>query len=166
MAYCTWLSKMTGKAITLPSEAQWEKAAHGREDQREFPWGEEWKEGYCNTDELGLNDTTPVGIFPEGASPYGCLDMAGNVWEWTISLYGPYTKAEIKLQFGYPYEPEDGRENMQTGDDMSRVVRGGSFSRNRDDARCVVRHVPQPANLWSRSGLRVVVSPISPASAP
>ena len=87
-AYCRWLSEVTGKAIALPSEAEWEKAARGDQDQRAYPWGDAFDMLRCNSDELGLEDTTPVGIFPTGASPYGCLDMAGNVWEWTRSLWG------------------------------------------------------------------------------
>ncbi len=93
MAYCRWLSEVTGKSITLPSEAQWEKAARGDRDTREYPWGDDWDPNRCNNSELGIGDTTPVGIFPEGASPYGCLDMVGNTWEWTRSLWG---------RFGYP----------------------------------------------------------------
>jgi formylglycine-generating enzyme required for sulfatase activity len=165
MAYCRWLSEATGKSIALPSEAQWEKAARGVRDRREYPWGDEWDETRCNGDELGLEGTTPVGIFPEGASPYGCLDMAGNVWEWTRSLWGRWTGEKAELQFGYPYEPGDGRENLEAGDDVGRVVRGGSFYLAREYARCAFRYRNLPNFDWSYGGFRVVVSPISPASA-
>jgi len=176
LAYCRWLSEMTGKPITLPSEAQWEKAARGPLPSpaggggaggraRVYPWGNEWDKTRCNTIELGLGDTTPVGIFPEGASSYGCLDMAGNVWEWTRSLWGRWTGDEAVLEFGYPYDPSDGRENLEAGDDARRVLRGGSFSHDREVARCAARSWYGPASVWSNSGFRVVVSPISPASA-
>ncbi|MCA9875681.1 MAG: SUMF1/EgtB/PvdO family nonheme iron enzyme, partial [Anaerolineales bacterium] len=82
IAYCQWLSEVTGKTITLPNEAEWEKAARGEKDAREYPWGNTFDRLRCNSYELGINGTTPVGIFPDGASPYGVLDMSGNVWEW------------------------------------------------------------------------------------
>jgi formylglycine-generating enzyme required for sulfatase activity len=154
MAYCRWLSEATGKPITLPSEAQWEKAARGDKDRRGYPWGDEWDETRCNTSELDLGDTTPVGIFPEGASPYGCLDMAGNVWEWTGSHYKEY-----------PYDRADGRENLEAGDDVSRVLRGGSWLDYRIYARCAYRDGLIPDGRWDYYGFRFVVSPISPNSA-
>ena len=162
MAYCRWLAGVTGKPITLPSEAQWEKAARGDRDQRAYPWGDEWDETRCNTRELGLDGTTPVGIFPDGASPYGCLDMAGNVWEWTRSLWG---SGRSDLEFKYPYDPRDGRENLEAGDDVHRVLRGGSFFSNRYNARCAYRFRYYPGSVWYDRGFRVVVSPISPSSA-
>ena len=178
ITYCRWLSEVTGKPITLPSEAQWEKAARGglpspaggrgaggEGGAREYPWGDEWDEARCNTRELGLEGTTPVGIFPEGASPYGCLDMAGNVWEWTRSLWGSWADKEVELQFGYPYDPRDGRENLEAGDDILRVLRGGSFDDTRRYARCASRSGFYPNGGWSDLGFRVVVSPISPPSA-
>ncbi len=154
LAYCRWLSEVTGKAITLPSEAQWEKAARGAKDKRAYPWGDEWDETRCNTDELGLGGTTPVGIFQEGVSPYGCLDMAGQVWEWTLSHW----KA-------YPYIPDDGREDLDAADNVRRVLRGGSWDYNRNVARCAFRVRGYPIYMWNSDGFRVVVSPISRRSA-
>jgi formylglycine-generating enzyme required for sulfatase activity len=163
LAYCRWLAGVTGKSITLPSEAQWEKAARGPQDRREYPWGDEWDETKCNAYELGLGETTPVGIFPDGASPYGCLDMVGNVWEWIRSLWG---KDWQEPDFKYPYDFEDGREDLEAGDEFLRVLRGGSFGSNQLIARCAARLRFYPHVGLSYFGFRVVVSPISPTSAP
>lgn len=122
LAYCKWLGEVTGKQIRLPSEAEWEKAARGDQDQRVYPWGDNFDPGKCNCWELELRDTTPVGIFNEGMSPYGCLDMSGNVWEWTRSLW----EKEFDSDFKYPYKPDDGRENEKAKRDIRRVCRGGS----------------------------------------
>jgi len=166
MAYCRWLSEVTGKSVTLPSEAEWEKAARGGllppsippsggegKGGREYPWGDTWKEGYCNSRELGVGNTTPVGIFPEGKSPYGCLDMVGNVWEWTRSLWGKYVNTP---DFKYPYRADDGRENLEA--EALRVLRGGSLNNNRNNARCAYRYRNYPRSRLTNRGFRVVVS--------
>ena len=88
-----------------------EGRARRSRDRRSFPWGDVFDAGCCNSSELGWGATTPVGIFAEGASSYGVLDMAGNVWEWTSSLFRDY-----------PYRSDDGREDQQKMD--VRVLRG------------------------------------------
>jgi formylglycine-generating enzyme required for sulfatase activity len=146
LAYCEWLNEVTGKSITLPSEAEWEKAARGNKDKRAYPWGDEFDATLCNSDVLGLGDTTPVGIFLDGASPYGVLDLAGDVWEWTRSLYEDY-----------PYDPDDGREELEASD--CRVVRGGSFYGSESRVRCAARNDwLNPDDCHRDLGFRVVVS--------
>ena len=135
LAYCRWLS-----------EAEWEKAARGDQDQREYPWGDTFEATWCNTYESGFGDTTPVGIFLNGASPYGCLDLAGNVLEWTRSHYA-----------SYPYRAEDGRENLEAGDDVWWVLRGGSWPNHRAIARCAYRLRDRPDYRNDRTGFRVVL---------
>lgn len=125
LAYCGWLSKVTGRAYGLPSEAEWEKGARGT-DGRIYPWGDGWDGRWCNSSEVFSEDTLPVGVYPAGASPYDLLDMAGNVWEWTRSLYR-----------GYPYDPTDGRESLQV--EGNRVLRGGAFSSDCALVRCACR---------------------------
>ena len=155
LAYCKWMSEVSGKNITLPSEAEWEKAARGSQDKREYPWGDDFELTRCNTSELGLGTTTPVGIFQEGASPYGVLDLSGNVWEWTRSLWG---KDRMDADFSYPYDVDDGRENLEASDEVARVLRGGSWDLNNWLARCAYRfnYFPDDRNYFI--GFRLVVS--------
>ena len=139
-AFCRWLSRVSGHSMDLPTEAQWEKAARGT-DGREWPWGDDFSPRKCNTREGGYGGITPVDRFPEGASPYGVLDMGGNLEEWTRDLYLPYPGAEAVTDgFGGPGQ--------------YRVTRGGHWQGGGDLARCARRH-----GHWADSpvGVRVVL---------
>ena len=129
VAYCRWLSERTGLVYRLPTEAEWEKAARGT-DGRIYPWGNRWDARRCNTPESGRNDTTPVAVCPDGASPYGLLDMVGNVWEWCATKWGKT----------YPYNVghDEGYE-ASLREDTRRAVRGGSFYDYSSYARCASR---------------------------
>ncbi len=82
--YAVWLSEITGRLWRLPSEAEWEKAARGPDGHR-FPWGQAWDPARLNSHDLGPFDTTAVGAYSAGASPYGLRDAAGQVFEWTAT---------------------------------------------------------------------------------
>jgi formylglycine-generating enzyme required for sulfatase activity len=130
-------------------------------DGRIYPWGNEWDPKRCNSLEGGPKETTPVRAYPQGASPYGLLDMAGNVWEWTRSLWG---KKSESPDFKYPYKLDDGWENLKAGNDVRRVLRGGSWYSAQRDARCASRGRYFPVSFDNNVGFRVVVSLALPSS--
>ncbi|AWK42226.1 MULTISPECIES: SUMF1/EgtB/PvdO family nonheme iron enzyme [Photorhabdus] len=128
MSYALWLSEKTGRNFHIPSEAQWEYAATGG-NGREFPWGNEFLPDHCNSIESGIVDATPVGIFPLGMGPFGHLDLAGNVEEYTSDSYLPYQSGTAVYD-----------DLMLTEGSHYKVARGGSFTRFRDLCRTRRRH--------------------------
>ena len=147
VAYCKWLAEVTGKPYRLPSEFEWEKGARGK-DGRIYPWGNQWEPGRCNCKETGKGDTTPVTAYPAGASPYGLLDMAGNIMEWTRSLYK-----------NYPNDPAQLWEDAEAGGDIWPVLRGGAFIHPRGEMRCAVRRGASPYRWEYHLGFRVALPP-------
>ena len=152
VAYCRWLSKQTGIEFRLPSEAEWEKAARGSNGLI-YPWGNTWDASVVNSSESGLQKTTPVGSYPKGASPYGAMDMAGNVWEWCATQW----------QKPYPYQLEDEWQTtyLEATADY-RVLRGGSSWNESTYVRGAYRYDSNPRGRYDGKGLRVASHSLVP----
>lgn len=150
VAYCAWLAKKTGKAVRLPTEAEWERAARGGLGSKCFPWGDTLADSCANflprATAKAERGTAPVGSYP--ANPFELYDMAGNVWEWVSDWYSPtyYQRA----QYINPQGPENG---------LMRIVRGGAWV-NTDGRylRCAYRHEVPPDTYAYSIGFRIAYS--------
>jgi formylglycine-generating enzyme required for sulfatase activity/energy-coupling factor transporter ATP-binding protein EcfA2 len=145
VAFCRWLDTRVGAEIRarfgaqyiirLPTEWEWLQAATGGDSGNVYPWGPEWDSRRANIYESGLSRTTAVGMYPQGASPVGPLDMAGNLWEWCLNEY-------------------EAPSNTGLSGDGRRVVRGGSWDSFQDDARAAYRASNAPVSRNNSLGFR------------
>jgi formylglycine-generating enzyme required for sulfatase activity len=136
-AYCAWLSAEKRRTVRLPTEDEWERAARG-DDRRPYPWGEVFLNTLTNTVESERHETVPAASLPGDVSPFGVMDMAGNVQQWTSTIYLPLPE-EIHAQ-GLHY-----------------VVRGGSFNDLAYGARTSYRRAYPAGYFFSFLGFRIAV---------
>ena len=159
-AYCVWLSEITGKEYRLPTDVEWEAAARGlpiplraersaseveaQVTARKYPWGEEFDKEKANSIEGRVMKPSPVGAYSAAGAvgPFDAEDQAGNVYDWTGSLYLPY-----------PYNAEASEVIEADGE---RTIRGGSWVDDRRDVRCADRNRLVPANFYNNIGFRVL----------
>lgn len=138
-AYCRWIASAKQMDVRLPDEAEWERAARG-DDTRPFPWGEEFDEQRTNTLESQEGTTLPASRMISDISPFGIYEMAGNVQQWTKTVYTPLP--------GETYSSPD-----------LRVARGGSFNDTAFGARTSYRRAYPPGYFYPFLGFRVIVAP-------
>jgi len=165
-AFCAWLTPLWRRAgriapdtmLRLPTEPEWERAARGDRPAPPtgfvHPWGETWDDDRVNGETTGLNDSCAVGLFPRGRSPWGCEDMAGQVWEWCSTLWG---EDMARPDFAYPWR-DDGREARDAPDRVRRVLRGGCFSSGPAKANVAYRGSLEANGFWRGNGFRIVAS--------
>jgi len=148
IAFTRWLSAKTDRKVTLPTEQQWQRAAQD-DDGRIYPWGHEWNGSLCNNLIMSFEavGTTPVTHYLGGASPYGAIDMAGNLWEWCSTDF------------------KAGSNKSLIGNN-SRILRGGSWWNNDDQLLKVAYRIKRPPGVWINDGGFRLVSSAQPTHHP
>jgi formylglycine-generating enzyme required for sulfatase activity len=139
VAFCRWLSEKTKQSLMLPTETQWHCAAYG-DNRYKYPWGDEFDENRCNTHESDIGATTPVTRYPNGASPYGVIDMIGNVWEWCLTDYDTSVNDITVVAW------------------RMRVCRGGSWYNHKDFSHSSFRGRNVPESFHNFYGFRICSS--------
>jgi formylglycine-generating enzyme required for sulfatase activity len=139
-AYCAWLGEMKGRSIRLPTEVEWEYAARG-DDARPFPWGEEFRATFANTSEAERSSTMEASGMVHDSSPFGVMDMCGNVQQWTSSVYTP-----MKNEVAPP--------------GILIVARGGSYNDTLFGSRTSYRRAYPQGFFYPYLGFRIVVNSV------
>lgn len=165
--YCRWLAETSGVPFRLPTEAEWEKAARGT-DGRVYPWGNSWEPRKVNYNQVSGDGKTiiavnklDVGKFsPIGDSPYGCVDMASNVWEWCSDWYyeKEFERHLPQSNTSYSFAGNVVKDPSGPPQGMSRVLRGGSSLGSKGLTRCAARGRNKPWLRYKGFGFRIAFS--------
>jgi formylglycine-generating enzyme required for sulfatase activity len=150
-AYCNWLGAQSGQPFRLPTEVEWEAAARGISG-RPYAYGDAYDAAKGNVSQTRVKRTTPVGVFIEGDTRDGASDMGVNVVVWTTNGWGGAD--EYVPEYGYPYDPKDGREDIHKGTDCGRVLRSAAWDSDPNLARAAYRDLALPHFRSVAVGLR------------
>lgn len=138
MAFTFWLSDYLGRKVSLPSQAQWRRSAQG-DDKRIYPWGDVFDKGKCNTRDSNFFITTPVMRYPDGKSPFGVMDLSGNVWEWCLNSPDNLNALDITTA-------------------SKRIIMGGSWATRPHHARIDYSYAVHCETFNNAIGFRVAMS--------